>query len=187
MLRFLVKEIAATLLVLTILPPSGLGQEFLPSPPSDEGLIYRLDDQNKLVPLPYEEGRTPLNATKIAKSTKTSYVELKGGHAAVVLSSRPRLFFFTPQRTGSHPPFLVRLTPIRGARRANVIAEAGLTGLAISSEEIVKPTIRVLATVGDKVFMELRPRTSLALGEYAIIGEDLTRIATFRVATDTMR
>ena len=67
------------------------------------------------------------------------------------------------------------------------ITQAGLAGLAISSDEIVKPTIRVIATVGDKAFMELRPRTSLVPGEYAIIGDDLARIATFRVATNTMR
>ena len=34
---------------------------------------------------------------------------------------------------------------------------------------------------GDLVFMEVRPRTSLMPGEYAIIGDDLARIATFRV------
>jgi hypothetical protein len=34
--------------------------------------------------------------------------------------------------------------------------------------------------------MEIRPRTSLVPGEYAIIGDDLTRIATFRVATESM-
>jgi hypothetical protein len=30
--------------------------------------------------------------------------------------------------------------------------------------------------------MELRPRTSLMPGEYAIIGEDLDRVVSFRVA-----
>jgi hypothetical protein len=39
----------------------------------------------------------------------------------------------------------------------------------------------VLAKDGDQVFMEFRPRTSLMPGEYAIIGDDLARIATFRV------
>jgi len=40
----------------------------------------------------------------------------------------------------------------------------------------------VLASLGDEqVFMELRPRGSLMPGEYAIIGDDLARIATFRV------
>ncbi|HVS21157.1 MAG TPA: hypothetical protein VHD88_04875, partial [Pyrinomonadaceae bacterium] len=70
-----------------------------------------------------------------------------------------------------------------GARRVTAIAQRGLSGFAISSEEIVKPSVRVLTRVeGDQVFLELRPRASLAPGEYAIIGDDLTRIATFRVA-----
>jgi hypothetical protein len=166
---------------------AGASQEFFPSPPADQASIYILDDHNNLVPLPFEDAQTPLNPNKIAKSTKTSYVEVKGEHAAVALSPMPRLFLFTPLRQGSHPPFLVWLTAGHGSRRATAIAQAGLAGLAISSDEIVKPTIRVIATVGDKAFMELRPRTSLVRGEYAIIGDDLTRIATFRVVLETMR
>ena len=58
---------------------------------------------------------------------------------------------------------------------------AGMRGFAIASEEIIKPMVRVLARDGDMVFMEVRPRTSLVPGEYAIIGDDVTRVATFRV------
>ena len=64
-----------------------------------------------------------------------------------------------------------------------VIAQRGMSGYAVSSEEIVKPAIRVLAKEGDEVFMEVRPRVSLMPGEYAIIGDDLARIATFRVTS----
>lgn len=158
-------------------------QEFLPSPPPDRELVYLLDDQNRLVPLPFEKGQTPLHPEKIAGSTKVSYLELKGEHAATtVTTAMPRWFLFTYERPGAHPPFLVWLTPRRGARRVTAIAQRGASGFAISSEEIVKPSIRVLAKDGDQVFMEFRPRTSLMPGEYAIIGDDLTRIATFRVA-----
>jgi hypothetical protein len=166
---------------------SGDGQEYFPSPPSDQTQIYILDDGNNLVALPFEEAKTPLNPNKIAKNTKTSYVQVKGEHASTTLGPMPRLFLFTPQRQGSHPPFLVWLTLVHGARRATAIAQAGFAGLAISSDEIVKPTIRVITMVGDKAFMELRPRTSLVPGEYAIIGDDVTRMATFRVATEAMR
>lgn len=158
------------------------GQEFLPSPPSDRTLIYTLDNQNKLQPLPFEQGRTPLHPEAISKSTKVSYIELKGEHAATVLNSpRPRLFLFTIERPGNHLPFLVYLTPRKGARRVTAIAQRGMAGFAISSEEIIKPSIRGLARDGEQVFMELWPRASLAPGEYAIIGDDLARIATFRV------
>ena len=157
-------------------------QEFLPSPPPDRALVYILDEQNKLVALPFESGQTPLHPEKVAGSTKISYVELKGEHSATVINTTmPRWFLFTYERPGAHPPFLVWLTPRRGARRVTAIAQRGTSGFAISSAEIVKPSIRVLAKDGDQVFMEFRPRTSLMPGEYAIIGDDLTRIATFRV------
>ena len=67
------------------------------------------------------------------------------------------------------------------------VAQRGLIGYAISSDQIIKPIVRVLNKLeGDEVFMELRPRTSLDPGEYAIIGEDLKRVATFRVTTVAM-
>ena len=101
----------------------------------------------------------------------------------VFKTSTPRVFLFTYERSGAHPPFLVWLTPRKGARRVTAIAQRGLIGFAISSEEIIKPTVRGLVKDGDLVFMEVRPRTSLIPGEYAIIGDDLARIATFRVIT----
>jgi len=162
-------------------PPS-TAQEFLPSPPSDRTLIYLLDEQNRLVPLPFEQGQTPLHPEHIAKSTKVSYLELKGEHArTVVKTATPRVFLFTYQRPGAHPPFLVWLTPRKGARRVTAIAQKGMSGYAVSSDEIIKPTVRGLVKEGDLVFMEVRPRVSLMPGEYAIIGDDLARIATFRV------
>lgn len=175
--------IATIAFVATILfPQTFTAQEFLPSPPSDHALIYTLDDQNKLVPLPFEQGETPLHSEQVAKNTKVSYLELKGEHAATIFkTATPRLFLFTYQRAGVHPPFLVWLTPHKGARRVTVVAQRGMSGYAVSSEEIIKPAIRVLAKEGDEVFMEIRPRTSLMPGEYAIIGDDLARIATFRV------
>jgi hypothetical protein len=181
------KRTAVLILVFMAATPSFdvLAQEFLPAPPADRTQIYILDSGNQLVPLPFEAARTPLDA--VAKHTKTSYVELKGEHAVTTLSSTPRLFLFTAQGTGKHPPFIVWLTPKRGARRATAVAQAGLAGFAISSEEIVKPSVRVLASFNNEVFMELRPRTSLVPGEYAIIGDDLTRVATFRVVADAMR
>ena len=170
-----------------LLTGSVAGQDFLPSPPADRTLIYTLDEQNKLVALGFETARTPLKVAEKSKNTKTSYIEIAGEHSSATLSSTPRIFLFTTQRQGTHPPFIVWLTAKRGARRATAIAQAGMTGFGIASEEIVKPTIRVLANLGDQVFIELRPRTSLVPGEYAIIGNDLSRVATFRVEPETMR
>lgn len=175
--------IAAVLALLVVfVTRNESAQEFLPSPPPDRSLIYTLDDQNNLVSLPFEQGQTPLRPATIAKNTKVSYIELKGEHAATVFkTANPRVFLFTYQRPGAHPPFMVWLTPHKGARRVTAIAQRGMSGFAISSEEIIKPTIRGLVKDGDLVFMEVRPRTSLRPGEYAIIGDDLGRIATFRV------
>jgi hypothetical protein len=163
-------------------------QEFLPSPPSDRSVIYILDGQNKLVSLPFEQGQTPLHSDQVAKGTKVSHIELKSEHSATTLTTVPRLFLVTSARQGTHPPFLVWLTARRGARRVTAIAQKGMQGLAIDSEAIIKPSIRVLAHLdGDQVFVELRPRSSLIAGEYAIIGDDLTRIATFRIVTGAAR
>jgi len=156
-------------------------QEFLPAPPADHSLIYTLDPQNQLKPLSFEAATTPLRTDQVAKSTTTSYVELKGEHSATVLPATSRIYLFTNDRGGAHPPLLVWLTPHHGSRRVTAIAQRGLAGFAISSSEIVRPIPRGLAKNGDEVFMELRPRTSLMPGEYAIIGNDLTHVATFRV------
>ncbi len=158
-------------------------QEFLPPPPADRSLIYFLDEHAKLVSLPFEAGQTPFSSDRIAKSLKVSYIELKGEHATTTINTAaPRLFLFSYERAGLHPPFLVRLTPKRGTRRVAAIAQPGLRGFAIASEEIIMPAIRVLARDGDLVFIEIRPRASLLPGEYAMIGADLARIATFRIA-----
>jgi len=156
-------------------------QEFLPAPPADHGLIYVLDQQNQLTSLPFEKAETPLRPAEIARSTKTSYLEFKGEHSATVLAANTRIFLFTIDHGGAHPPLIVWLTPRKGARRVTAIAQKGMKGFAISSEEIVKPFARGLAKNGEEVFMELRPRVSLMPGEYAIIGEDLIRVASFRV------
>jgi hypothetical protein len=174
--------------IVIIVARTDCAQEFLPSPPSDRSLIYILDGQTKLVPLPFEQGQTPLPSDQVAKGTKVSFIELRGEHSATTLMTAPRLFLFTSGRQGTHPPFLVWLTPHRGARRVTAIAQKGMQGFAIDSEAIIKPSIRVLARLdGDQVFVELRPRSSLIAGEYAIIGDDLTRIATFRIVTGAAR
>ena len=182
--------IVAVLGSISIITRTG-AQEFLPSPPADRGLIYTIDDQNKLVPLPFESGRTPLQPETTAKSTTVSYIELKAEHAVTVLrTSTPRIFLFTIQRpgAGTHPPFLVWLTPHRGTRRVTAVAQKGMQGFAVDSEAIIKPSIRVLARLdGDQVFVELRPRSSLIAGEYAIIGDDTKRIATFRIVAGALR
>jgi len=169
------------IVVIFLAGSAAFAQELLPSPPDDHALIYVLDQRNELKPLPFEQAESPINPNEVAKSTKSSYIELRGEHAATVLAPTQRIFVFVTDRGGAHTPMIVWLTPHRAARRVNITTQRGLTGFAISSDQIVKPAVRGLSKNGEEVFMELRPRVSLMPGEYAIIGSDLKRVATFRV------
>ena len=179
----MVAGILLSLLALGWVLPAGFSQtrEFFPAPPADHSLIYVLDPQNQLIALPFEKAETPIRPDQVARSTSTSYLELRGPQSGTALKADQRIFVFTMERPGMHPPFIVLLTPKRGNRRATAILQRGLTGFAISSDQIIRPSVLGLWKSGDEVFMELRPRVSLAPGEYAIIGADLTRVATFRV------
>src|SRR4051812_7393207 len=150
--------------------------------PSDRSLVYIMADA-KLSPLTYETAKTPLNATAVASSNRNSYVELTGSHSSRTITTiEPRIFIFVPDQPNAHPPFLVRLSVKKNARRVTALTEKGRPGYAIASEEIVKPHYRVLGKEGGLTFMEVRPREPLIPGEYAIMGSDLSRVATFTVA-----
>lgn len=158
-------------------------QETFPAPPADRALVYFADESNALVALPFETGTTPLPVEKAAGSDKRSYVEVKGESAAtVVKSNEPRIYLFVADTPNTHPPFLVSLTQKRGARRVTAMAQKGQKGFAVDSAEIVKPHYRVLGHADGMLYMEIRPREMLLPGEYAIMGTDLRRIATFRIA-----
>ena len=66
-------------------------------------------------------------------------------------------------------------------RRVTAMAQRGQRGFAIDSEQIIMPHYRVLASDGGMLYMEFRARQPLPAGEYAFIGADLQRIATFRI------
>ena len=158
-------------------------QETFPAPPADRALVYVVDESNALMALPFETGTTPISIEKVASSDKRSYVELKGEASATILKTEePRFYLFVPDVPNIHPPFIVNLTPKRGARRVTAMAQKGFKGFAIDSAEIIKPHYRVLGREGGMLYMEIRPRDGLMPGEYAIIGTDLQRIATFRIS-----
>ncbi|HKR02729.1 MAG TPA: hypothetical protein VJT09_18770 [Pyrinomonadaceae bacterium] len=162
---------------------SSLAQETLPSPPSDRALVYYGDGRSALAPLAFEAATTPLRIEEVAKGDKRSYVELKGESSATAIAlDEPRFYVFLPDDPHAKPPFIVRLTEKRGARRVTAVAQKGYKGFAIDSEEIIKPHYRVLGREGGMIFMEIRAREPLMFGQYAIIGADLQRVATFRIA-----
>ena len=164
--------------------PQAVAQEPLPTPPADRTLIYVADEKGVLAPLALEAGTTPLNVETVAKSDKRSYLELSGGNSATAISNiEPRFYLFLPDEANPKPPLIVRLAEKRGARRVSAMAQKGFRGFAIDSNEIVKPHYRVLGREGGMIFMEIRTREPLMHGEYAIIGTDVRRIATFRIGT----
>lgn len=166
--------------------PLPQAQETFPAPPSDRSLIYVADEKGALASLAFEAGTTPLNIEAAAKGDKRSYVELKGESSANQITSfEPRFYVFVADDGHAKPPFIVRLTKKRGTRRVTAMAQKGYKGFAIDSEEIVKPHYRVLGRDNGILFMEIRAREPLMPGEYAIIGTDLQRIATFRVAASS--
>jgi hypothetical protein len=163
--------------------PSAQTQESYPAPPADRTLIYFTDETNKLTALPFETGETPLHISEVARSDKRSYVELKGESASTVIqSATPRFYLFVPDEKNVHTPFLVRLESKGRARRVTAMAQRGQRGFAIDSEEIILPHYRVLARDSGMLYMEFRARQPLPSGEYAFVGADLQRIATFRIA-----
>jgi hypothetical protein len=162
-------------------PPQA--QESFPAPPADRTLIYFAGEKGALVPLTFEAGTTPLTIDAVAKGDKRSYVELKGEKSSSVITNiEPRFYLFLPDEGHAKPPFIVRLTEKRGTRRVGAMAQKGYKGFAIDSEEIVKPHYRVLGRENGMIFMEIRTREPMMLGEYAIIGTDLKQIASFRIA-----
>jgi hypothetical protein len=157
-------------------------QEQFPAPPGDRSLIYVADENNKLVALPFEAGAATFDASAIAGSSKTAYVELKGKNAATLVArDSPRFYLFVPDQPGARPPVLMRLTSRKSGRRMTVMTERGMKGFALSSAEIIKVRPRGLGRDAGFQYVELRPREPLAPGEYAFVGTDLARIATFRV------
>ena len=158
-------------------------QNGYPEPPADRTLIYLADEKNALSALPFEKATTPLRVEEAARSDKRSYLELPGEHAATVINNPlPHFYLFVKDVQGVRPPFIVRLTEKKKARRVDALPQKGLTGFAVPSEEIIRPRLLVLKREDGMLFMQVGTREPLAPGEYAFVGADPARIATFRIA-----
>ncbi|MGH9901959.1 MAG: hypothetical protein ACRD68_09130, partial [Pyrinomonadaceae bacterium] len=119
---------------------TAVAQDQFPAPPADRVPVYFSDERNRLVPLQFEAGETPLRTDVPAPSNKKSYAELKGERAVhTVGGDSPRFYLFVPDTSGVRVPFLVRLAARRGARRVTTIAQRGERGFAIPTAEIVPP------------------------------------------------
>jgi hypothetical protein len=183
----LVKYAAITILVVVMEGNMTSAQEAVrhavPAMPADRTMVYvTCGAVETLRALPFEIARTPFRSSDVAKSNKTSYVDISGEHSTASFSScQPKIYLFLKDGSASHPPFLVALKTAKGTRRVTALTEKGRSGYAIATEEIVKPHYRVLGNDGGMAFMEISPRSQISQGEYAIIGTDLTRTATFSI------
>jgi hypothetical protein len=175
----------------TARPANLRAQQSYPPVPGDLTRIYYLDAGNNLVPIPFEPGITSLNVHAVAKDNITSDVELSGTGAATVLKqATPSFYVFVADRMDPPPHLLIRLTNRKKSRRFTITMTKGREGYAPLNEVNVKLDYRVLerlsvdAGEGRIIFvnyMEIHPRQRLEPGEYAIIGDSLADIATFRI------
>jgi len=169
---------------------SSIAQEPFPDSP-DLTRVYYQAPQNKLLPLPFEIGVSGLNEFAVAHKDKTSHVTLEGLQAVTVLKNGdPRFYVFVADKMDPPPHLLLQLEIKNRQRQFTVISEKGQAGLSALASENVRLDYRILERLqvpsarGVILFinyLELRPRQQLRPGEYAILGNSLKDIATFRV------
>jgi hypothetical protein len=179
----------AITLGLEILAPYKTQNRF-PDPPNDLTRIYYLSN-HKLVPLPFEEGTLPLNVFVPAAQDKVTQVRVKGTSAETILTNDELHFYaFVADRMDPPPHQLVRLTTTKSNRQLKISVVKGREGYApfetdtIGLEHRLLERLRVSAGANRILFvnyMELRPKSVLTPGDYAIIGDSLADMATFRV------
>ena len=180
---------------MTLLAPTATGwanrSQRFPEPPSDLTRVYYLSGDNSLLPLPFEPGVTLLNVFLPAKRDEIARVVLKGSTAVTVLAdNNPRFYVFVADKMDPPPHQLVRLTSKRSARELVISVIKGHKGYApfesdnVRLEHRILERLRVETSKGRYIFvnyMQIRPLTTLPPGEYAIIGDSLSDMATFRI------
>lgn len=159
--------------------------------PNDVTRIYYKNAQDRFVPLPFEPGITPVNPFVVALKDKLSYAKLEGSKAATVLrAGNPSFYVFVADRWDPPPHQLVQLKSDKSTRRFTVISTKGRKGYSPLENESIRLEYRLLERLPVEIgkgrslflnYMEIHPRRQLAPGEYAIIGDSLLDIATFRI------
>jgi hypothetical protein len=165
-------------------------QNHYPDPPNDLTRIYYLSNQ-KLVALPFEVGMLKVNVFVPAPEDKVTQVRLKGGTAETLLTNDDLHFYaFVADRMEPPPHQLVRLTTTKSNRQLRISVVKGRDGYAPFDTDTIRLEHRLLERLRVSVgpnrlifvnYMELWPQSKLTPGEYAIIGDSLADMATFRV------
>ena len=162
--------------------------------PRDATRVYYESAADALTALPFETNTTSLDPFAIARKDKVSYAEVKGANSATVLADRrPRFYVFVADKMDPPPHQLVRLSSKKNTRRFTVVRIKGRKGYSPLEAESVRLDYRILERLtvaggrGRFMFlnyMEIQPRVPLPPGEYAVIGDSLLDIATFRIQFD---
>lgn len=170
---------------------TALTQNSSAEPPNDFTKIYYATGDNKLLTLPFESGITSLNVFTPALEDKVTRVRVNGPKAETVLTNENLSFFvFVADRMDPPPHQLVRLTSSKSERSLKISLIKGRKGYAPFEEDNVRLERRILKRLRVEAganrflfinYMQLRPLVSLPPGEYAIIGDSLADIATFRI------
>jgi len=166
-------------------------QRSFPDPPTDLTRVYYLSPERQLRPLPFEAGSLSLNVFAPAVADKVMRVQLTGAKSETVLAGDNLKFYvFVGEKMDPPPHQLVRLAGTKSRRELKISVIKGRKGYApfaadtIRLEHRVLERLRVSAGPGRFIFvnyMQLTPINPLTAGEYAIIGDSLADMATFRV------
>jgi hypothetical protein len=166
-------------------------QQAFPDPPDDATRVYYLGAENKLLALPFEPATTSPNVFLPAPGDKIVRLRITGQNAATTIANNNLKFYvFVADRMDPPPHQLVRLTSKESRRELVISLIKGRKGYGafesdtIELERLLLERLQVQTSKNRILFvnyMQLRPVKSLESGEYAIIGDSLADIATFRV------
>jgi hypothetical protein len=195
--RSFIKLTAAALVlgIVSVAPPFGANagfqfQKAFPDPPNDATRVYYFAE-NKLLPLPFEQATNNVDVFRPAPQDKVVRLRITGQTAGtVVTNDSPSFYVFVADRMDPPPHLLVRLASKESRRELAISLTKGRKGYGSFESDTVRLERRLLErlemeTSENRIlfvnYMQLRPMKPLAPGEYAIIGDSLADIATFRV------
>ncbi len=169
---------------------SGAPQQDFPEPPNDLTKIYYISS-GTAVPLPFEAGQFAFDVFRPAVKDKVARLTVTGSKASLILTnSDVRFLVFVADRMDPPPHQLARLTSSKSQRSLKISLLKGRKGYAPFAEDNIQIERRILKRLRVSAgpnrilfvnYMELRPLRPLPPGEYAIVGDSLADIATFRI------
>jgi hypothetical protein len=153
--------------------------------------VYYQGAENKLEALPFEAAVNLVNVFLPAQQDRVLRLRINGRTATTVLTNNNLKFYvFVADRMDPPPHQLVRLTSKEARRELVISLTRGRKGYGaferdnIGLERRLLERLQVQASRNRILFVnyiQLRPVKALEPGEYAIIGDSLADIATFRI------